>query len=46
MSAPTVAGAVSLILAVNPSFQWSGAMKQFLCSTADDIPMDAKAAAA
>ncbi len=37
MSAPTVSGAVALILAVKPSYQSPTAMKALLCSTADDI---------
>jgi len=37
MSAPTVAGASALILAVNSSYQSPSAMKQLLCTTADDI---------
>lgn len=37
MSAPTVAGAAALLLAVNPSYQSPAAMKQLLCTTADDI---------
>jgi subtilisin family serine protease len=37
MSAPTVAGAAALILAVNPSYQSPARMKSLLCATADDI---------
>ncbi len=37
MSTPHVAGAAALILAVKPSYQSPAAMKQLLCSTADDI---------
>lgn len=37
MSAPTVAGAAALILAVNGSYQSPSAMKQLLCTTAHDI---------
>lgn len=37
MSSPHVAGAVALILAANPAYANPTAMKQLLCSTADDI---------
>jgi hypothetical protein len=37
MSAPLVAGAAALILAVNPSYQSPTGMKTLLCQTADDI---------
>jgi hypothetical protein len=37
MSAPLVAGAAALILSVNSAYQSPSAMKQLLCSTADDI---------
>jgi hypothetical protein len=37
MSAPTVAGSIALVLAVNPSYQSPTKMKTLLCSTADDI---------
>lgn len=37
MSTPHVAGAAALVLSVNPSYQSPAAMKQLLCSTADDI---------
>jgi subtilisin family serine protease len=37
MSAPTVAGAAALILAVNSSYQSPAKMKSLLCTTADDI---------
>ena len=37
MSAPLVAGAAALVLSVNPTYQSASAMKQLLCSTADDI---------
>ncbi len=37
MSAPLVAGAAALILSVNPAYHSAAAMKQLLCSTADDI---------
>jgi len=37
MSAPLVAGAAALILSVNPTYHSAAAMKQLLCSTADDI---------
>jgi subtilisin family serine protease len=37
MSAPHVAGAAALILAVNSSYQSPAKMKQLLCSTADNI---------
>ena len=37
MSTPHVAGAAALILAVNPSYSTSTAMKALLCSTADDL---------
>jgi subtilisin family serine protease len=37
MSAPTVAGAAALIIAVNPSYQSPSKMKSLLCATADDI---------
>jgi subtilisin family serine protease len=37
MSSPHVAGAAALILAVNPAYASPTAMKQLLCSTADDI---------
>jgi subtilisin family serine protease len=37
MATPHVAGAVALIVAVNPSYAKSAAMKLLLCSTADDI---------
>jgi subtilisin family serine protease len=38
MATPHVAGAAALILAVNPSYQSPAAMKQLLCSTADQLP--------
>jgi len=37
MATPHVAGAAALILSVNASYQSPAAMKQLLCSTADDI---------
>jgi subtilisin family serine protease len=37
MSSPHVAGAAALILSVNPAYQSPTAMKQLLCSYADDI---------
>lgn len=37
MSAPTVSGAVALILAANASYQSPSKMKTLLCTTADDI---------
>jgi subtilisin family serine protease len=37
MATPHVAGAVALILAVNPSYGTPAAMKALLCSTADDL---------
>lgn len=37
MSTPLVAGAAALILGVNSSYQSPKAMKQLLCSTADEI---------
>jgi subtilisin family serine protease len=37
MSSPHVAGAAALILSVNPGYDSPAAMKQLLCSTADDI---------
>lgn len=37
MSAPMVAGVAALIVGVNPAYQPPSAMKQLLCSTADDI---------
>lgn len=37
MSAPEVAGAAALILAVNPAYRVSPAMKRLFCSTADEI---------
>ncbi len=37
MATPHVAGAAALILSVNSSYQSASAMKQLLCTTADDI---------
>jgi subtilisin family serine protease len=37
MATPHVAGAVALILAVNSTYQSPSAMKQLLCTTADDL---------
>jgi hypothetical protein len=37
MASPHIAGAAALILAVNSAYQSPAAMKQLLCSTADDI---------
>ncbi|MHB8432408.1 MAG: S8 family peptidase [Candidatus Tyrphobacter sp.] len=37
MSTPHVAGAAALVLSVNSSYQSASAMKQLLCTTADDI---------
>ena len=37
MSAPRIAGAAALILAVNPTYQGATKMKTLLCQTADDI---------
>ena len=37
MSAPTVAGAVALVIAANPAYQSPTKMKSLLCGTADDI---------
>lgn len=37
MATPHVAGAAALILSVNSSYQSPSAMKQLLCSTADDL---------
>ncbi len=37
MSAPLIAGAAALIIAVNPTYQSPTRMKQLLCATTDDI---------